>query len=173
MRVNFFFGRESKVCIFNFSQLRLISKVTMLIGTVFYSTMKIGRRIEGEDWPIRLLRTRDENMIDTRVHLRRWFTVWTLSYKILHNICKILLRIVSFLFGNFKHGWYKRRAMFPLIEARERERERESKSKKKWTTNSVYGSSNREIKARKIPFYRPRTKQRAHGAYNNTQRRKG
>lgn len=27
-----------KVCIFNFSQLRLISKVTMLIGTVFYST---------------------------------------------------------------------------------------------------------------------------------------
>lgn len=59
------------MCIFNFSQLRLISKVTMLIGTVFYSTMKIGRRIEGEDWPIRLLRTRDENMIDTRVHLRR------------------------------------------------------------------------------------------------------
>lgn len=38
MRVNFLFGRGSKVCIFNFSQLRLISKVTMLIGTVFYST---------------------------------------------------------------------------------------------------------------------------------------
>lgn len=37
MRVNFFFGKESKVCIFNFSQLRLISKVTMLIGFLFYN----------------------------------------------------------------------------------------------------------------------------------------
>lgn len=27
---------------------------------------KIGRRIGKQDWPIRLLRTRDENMIDTR-----------------------------------------------------------------------------------------------------------
>lgn len=127
----FFFGRESKVCIFNFSQLRLISKVTMLIGTVFYSTMKIGRRIEGEDWPIRLLRTRDENMIDTRVHLRRWFTVWTLSYKILHNICKILLRIVSFLFGNFNHGWYKRREEARDVPFDRGARERENRKVRK------------------------------------------